>query len=102
MSTKTTRITVTELCECEGIPDTVVIEMVEYEIARPLTGSSTRDWVFDTTSAHWLRRAIRLRRELEIDWVAVSVLIKLLREKEQLHRENDALRQRLERFLSEE
>lgn len=100
MNSKTMRITVTELCECEGISDTLLIEMVEYEIAQPLTGSSTQDWIFDTTSAHWLRRAIRLQRDLDIDWIAVSMLIDLLREREKLSQENSSLRQRLDRFLS--
>ena len=60
------------------------------------------DWSFDAGSAHWMQRAIRLHRDLEIDWVAVAMLIDLLREREKLHRENRALRQRLGRFLSEE
>ncbi|MFT4612961.1 MAG: chaperone modulatory protein CbpM [Bacteroidia bacterium] len=101
MNTKTMRITVTELCECEGISNTVLLEMVEYEIAQPMAGSSIQDWIFDTTSAHWMRRAIRLQRDLEIDWLAVSILIDLLREREKLSRENSSLRQRLDRFLSQ-
>ena len=48
-----------------------------------------------------MQRAIRLHRELDIDWVAVAMLIDLLRERDRLQNENQVLRQRLGRFLSE-
>lgn len=94
------RITVEELCEREGVARSMVIELVQYEIASPLSGSSPADWEFDTSSAHWIRRAIHLQRDLELDWVAVAMLIDLLRERDLLRRENNALRNRLERFLA--
>ena len=99
MSSTLMSITGIELCEQEHVPRTILVELVVHEIAQPLEGSSTRDWVFDVTSAQWLRRAIRLQRDLDIDWVAVAMLIDLLRERERLHIENSSLRQRLERFL---
>jgi chaperone modulatory protein CbpM len=48
---------------------------------------------------HWLKKFIRLNRELEIDWVAVSMVIELLKQKEQLKQENQNLQRQLERFL---
>ncbi len=101
MSSSISRITVSELCEREGVPPSLLVQLVRYEIARPLSGSSTRDWEFDTISAHWMQRAIHLQRDLDIDWVAVATLIDLLRERDRLQRENRLLRQRLGRFLSE-
>lgn len=93
------RITVSEFCEREGITEQQVVTIVEYGIARPLEGRSTRDWEFDTASARWMHKALRLRRDLELDWVATAMLIDLLRQRERLYRENRQLRQRLERFL---
>ena len=58
--------------------------------------------MIDATNAQWMQRAIRLQRDLDIDWVAVAMLIDLLREREQLSYENRILRQRLERFLAED
>jgi chaperone modulatory protein CbpM len=101
MTTSLTQITVSELCECEGVSQPLLLQLVRYEIARPLAGSSVDDWVFDTGTAQWMQRAIRLQRELDIDWVAVAMLVDLLRERDQLAQENRALRQRLSRFLSE-
>ena len=96
------RITVSQLCECEGLSRSLLLDLVEYEIARPVAGSTIEDWIFDATSAQWMQRAIRLQRDLDIDWVAVAMLIDLLREREQLSYENRILRQRLERFLAED
>ena len=101
MTTTLMSITAIELCEQEDVSQGMLVELVLHDIARPLEGSSREDWIFDVTSAQWMRRAIRLQRDLDIDWVAVAMLIDLLREREQLRQENDCLRQRLDRFLEE-
>lgn len=102
MAATVIQITVSELCEREHLSRPVVVQLVQYDIAQPLAGSSIEDWVFDVTSAHWMKRAIRLQRDLDIDWVAVAMLIDLLRERELLSQENRSLRQRLGRFLLED
>lgn len=94
------RITVSELCERDGFSRSMLVQLVDHEIARPLAGESPEDWVFDISSAHWMKRAMRLRRDLDIDWIAVAMLLDLLREKENLQRENECLRQRLDRFFA--
>jgi chaperone modulatory protein CbpM len=96
------RVTVSEICEKEGLSRTTLSELVEYEIARPLAGSSAEDWQFDATGAHWMKRAARLRRDLDIDWITVAAIIDLLRQREELAQENQCLRQQLERFLAPE
>lgn len=102
MSTSVTRISVTELCEREGVSRALLVELVEYEIARPLAGKSSEDWIFDVGAAGWLTRAARLRRDLELDCAAVAMVIDLLRERETLQRQNQQLRQQLDRFRSTE
>ena len=102
MTSTRIQITVSELCEREELSRQVVLELVQYDIAQPVAGSSIEDWIFDVTSAHWMQRAIRLRRDLDIDWLAVAMLIDLLREREQLTEDNRRLRQRLGRFLVED
>ena len=95
------RITVEEVCEQEQLPVALLVELVEYDIVRPVAGSSGEDWVFDCTGLHWLKRAIRLQRDLELDWLAVATVLDLLRERETLVEENRLLKQRLSRLLSE-
>jgi|AntAceMinimDraft_5_1070358.scaffolds.fasta_scaffold01716_4 chaperone modulatory protein CbpM len=94
-------ISLHELCQCEGLSQQLIVEVVDHGIAQPVAGQSVVDWVFDTTSVHWLRKAVRLHDDLEIDWVAVAMVIDLLRQKEALEKRNQCFEQQLKRFLDE-
>jgi chaperone modulatory protein CbpM len=91
-------ISFAELCQSEQINQELIVEVIDYGIANPISGTSSHDWVFDTGSVHWLKKAIRLYHELEIDWVAVAMIIDLLKQKEVLQAENEYLQRRLDRF----
>ena len=99
MSETILKISLSELCEAEQINEELIIEIVEYGIAQPVAGKTVEEWIFDPTSVHWLKKAINLNRELEIDWVAVAMVIELLKQKEHLIRENQNLQRQLARFL---
>ncbi|MFT4995126.1 MAG: chaperone modulatory protein CbpM [Paraglaciecola sp.] len=99
MSEPILRISVSELCQSQEISEEVIVEVVEYGIATPVAGDTWQEWVFDNNSVHWMKKAIRLNQQLEIDWVAVAMLIELLKQKEQLQRENQSLQHQLARFL---
>jgi chaperone modulatory protein CbpM len=92
-------VSVHELCQCEEFTQQVIVEVVEHGIAQPVAGQGVVDWVFDTTSVHWLRKAVRLHSDLEIDWVAVAMVIDLLRKNEALEKQNQLIEQQLKRFL---
>ena len=94
-------VSVAEFCEREGVNDQLVATLVELEIACPVDGASVEDWVFDATGAHCLEKSLRLRRELQLEWEAVGILVQVMRQREELRRENEALRRRLARFLSD-
>ncbi len=102
MSSSTLKLSVDEFCSAQGVSRSILVEMVEYEVVLPVAGQSERDWVFDAVAAHWARRALRLKADLELDWLAVGMLVDLLRERDELVRENEQLRVRLERFLAGE
>lgn len=93
------KISMSELCQSQRISRELVVEVVDYGIATPVEGSQQDEWVFDNNAVHWLKKAIRLNRELEIDWVAVAMVIELLKQKESLERENQQLLQQLKRFV---
>ena len=95
------QVSVRELCQFEDIEIEIVIEIVEYGIAMPLTGVAADEWIFDTGSVHWIKKAVRLHRDLEIDWVAVALVIDLIQQKELLERENLRYQQQLNRFIGE-
>ena len=92
-------ISVQELCQCEEFTEQLIIEVVDHGIAKPVEGKEVTDWVFDTTSVHWLRKAVRLHDDLEIDWIAVAMVIDLLRQNESLQKQNQRFEQQLRRFL---
>lgn len=102
MTNSVLRITIQELCQQEGLAQATMIELVEHDIAQPVAGQSPVDWVFDTTGSHWIKKAIRLQRDLELDWLAVAMLVDLLRQQERLQRENQSLKRRLDRLLSDD
>jgi chaperone modulatory protein CbpM len=93
------KVSIIELCQSQRISRELVVEVVEYGIATPVEGIQQNEWVFDNYAVHWLKKAIRLNRELEIDWVAVAMVIELLKQKESLERENQQLQQQLKRFV---
>ena len=91
-------ISLHELCQYEGLNEQIVVEVVDHGIAEPVAGGSVADWVFDATSVHWLHKAVRLHNQLEIDWVAVAMVIELLQRNEALERQRQCLEQQLGRF----
>ncbi|WP_262500909.1 chaperone modulator CbpM [Pseudohalioglobus sediminis] len=90
-----------ELCEYDEIDEAVVLRVVEYNIAAPVTGRDVASWHFRTTDVSWIHKALRLRRDLDIDWIAVATIIDLLKQQQSLAEENRRLRQQLRRFFSE-
>lgn len=92
-------ISLSELCEQEALNEAMVIEIVEHGIADPIDGSSSADWVFDTTTCYWLQKAVRLRNDFDIEWIAVAMLIDLLQQKQALEKQNEHYQRQLQRFL---
>jgi chaperone modulatory protein CbpM len=92
-------ISLHELCQCDEFTEQVIVEVVEHGIAQPVAGKAVVDWVFDTSSVYWLRKAVRLHADLEIDWIAVAMVIDLLRQNEALQKQNQAFEQQLRRYL---
>lgn len=92
-------ISLYELCHYEGLTEQLIVEVVDHGIAKPVAGKDVPDWIFDATSAHWLRKAARLHYDLELDWVAVAMVIELLRKNEALQKLNQCYEQQLKRFV---
>jgi chaperone modulatory protein CbpM len=93
-------ISLQELCTQEGINETMVIEVVEHGIAEPLSGDNCNDWMFESSSVHWMKKAIRLYHDLDIDWVSIALVIDLLQQNDALIRDNKRLSNQLNRFIN--
>lgn len=92
------RLELDELCERLEMPRELLVTIVEQGIIEPV---EVRDgcWVFDGSVTVRLSRAVRLHRDLEIDWSGVALALELLEEMEALREENRMLRRRLRRFI---
>jgi chaperone modulatory protein CbpM len=95
-----------ELCQLEGIESQLIIEIVDYGIVVPMNKSinqnSYEQWLFDTGGVHLIKKALRLRQDLEIDWVAIAMLLELMKQKEELQKENEAYQRQLKRFIKDD
>ncbi|MEE4244130.1 MAG: chaperone modulator CbpM [Kangiellaceae bacterium] len=95
-----------ELCQTEGVEGELIIEIVEYGIVMPLDKNTDptryQQWLFDTGAVPWIKKALRLRQDLEIDWVAIAIVIELMQQKEALQKENESYQRQLKRFIKNE
>ena len=91
-------LTLAEVCRRVSLPEHAVSEIVEVGIVTPVAGSA-RAWRFDDQTLIVLSRAARLHEDLALDWHGVALALELLEEIDTLRRENEQLRQRLNRFL---
>lgn len=78
-----------EFCGASGLLESLVAEMVNEGILEPL-GDGPPDWRFSGACLARAERALRLRRELELNWAAVSFLLPLLDELQDLRRRQAA------------
>jgi chaperone modulatory protein CbpM len=91
-----------ELCEAESIDKQFVLEAVEYGVLSPLEGTKISNWVFGVDDVFWFKKALRLQKDLELDWVSLALVVELLQNKYDLEQENLRLQKRLERFILKE
>lgn len=89
--------TVTEFCVYTGVSEDELQEIVGLGVIEPHEMPNER-WLFDDHAANIVNRALRLRRELALDWPGIAVALTLLEENERLRQQNRILEQRLARF----
>ncbi|WP_025563035.1 chaperone modulator CbpM [Psychromonas sp. SP041] len=107
MMHRLTVISLSELCQLERIESHHIIEIVENGIVKPIAktisadatdNNKKPDWEFETASVYWIKKAVRLHQDLEIDWLAVALLIDLIQQRDALQKENAFFKQQLSRF----
>ncbi|MEW5560393.1 chaperone modulator CbpM [Enterobacter asburiae] len=98
MANVTLTFTVTEFCLHTGVSEEELDEIVGLGVIEPDTGTD-KCWLFDDRAVTIVHRALRLRRELALDWPGIAVTLTLLEENERLKQENRLLLQRLGRYL---
>ena len=93
----TTYLSFTEVCLQTGVAEATVIEIIEQGIVEPI-GDSPGEWLFSPTMLTVTKKAVRLHRDLEMDWHGIALSIELLDQLEQLREQNRSLQRRLNRF----
>lgn len=94
-------ISFNDACYEIGIESEQAFAIVESGIIAP-EGDAPEDWLFDLEMISRAKRALRLQRDLHMDWSAVALLVSLLDERDQLRLDNDRLRMQLQRFIPDE
>lgn len=94
------RLSVREVCEASGLTRETLVEIVHEGIVEP-HGERAGEWEFDAEAPALLRRAARLHEDLQIEWGGVALVLHMLDELEKMRAENEMLRRRLQRFLSD-
>lgn len=74
------RLTLRELCRVFDLRADEVVELVEFGVVEPVRGRSPSDWYFSATSITRVRRALRLRQDLHIDYADLALVLDLLEE----------------------
>ncbi|HEY4467567.1 MAG TPA: chaperone modulator CbpM [Klebsiella sp.] len=100
MAKITVTFTITEFCLHTGLSEEELNEIVGLGMIEPRQ-PQRENWLFDDSAVTLVHRAVRLRKELELDWPGIAVALTLLDENERLSRENQILQQRLARFLTD-
>ena len=78
-------LSIVQLCRmCEQNSE-CIIEMVNYGIIDP-TGDSVREWRFSFSSVQYVRKAIRLQNDLEVNIAGAALAIHLLKRIEELEK----------------
>ncbi|MEQ8659950.1 MAG: chaperone modulator CbpM [Gammaproteobacteria bacterium] len=89
-------LTLDELARASGVRIELIVELVSFDILSP-HGHRADEWRFPAPALERVQRALRLRRDLELNWPGVSLGLALLDELGELRRRHHALLRRLGR-----
>lgn len=88
--------TLHEVCRACGVHAELVIEMVEEGVLEP-RGAAPRDWRFSGSAVIRAQKALKLSRDLRVNWPGAALALDLLDENERLRLERRRIRIRSER-----
>lgn len=89
--------TLHELCRACGVHAEIVIEMVEEGVLEPRRGAAPGDWSFPGSAVTRAQKALKLTRDLRVNWPGAALALELLEEIEELRLERRRVRRRTER-----
>lgn len=72
-----------EFCHACGVRSELIIEMVDEGVLHP-GGNAPEDWCFRGSAVTRAQKALRLSRDLSVNWPGAALALDLLEELEQL------------------
>lgn len=87
-----------ELCVSSDISKTTLYELVEHDIATPIEGKHADKWLFSVATVTQIKKAVRIKDDLSLEWSAIPLVLQLINERDELSDENNMLKQRLSQF----
>lgn len=93
-------VSFTELCDLARMSSDYLMELISYNIVKPLAGATPQDWLFSSNSAKVIEKAIRLHKDLDIAWADIALVVDLFDEIDQLEHENRQLKKQMNRLLA--
>lgn len=91
-----------ELRQCVCINEQQMLELIEQEIITPASGHRREEWQFTMSAISVANKAARIHADLVVDWADIPLVMNLLGEIDTLRTENERLKQRLNRFQSDQ
>lgn len=89
-----TKISFLEICQHYDIPETILLELLEYGLITEIT-SSHRDRMFSQAHLHRILSAHRLHTDLDVNAHGAILALELMDELTELRRQLDILRRHL-------
>ena len=79
-----------ELCEICNLTSDIIDSLIEYEIIHP-EGKRPAEWEFDMTQLQRVKTAMRLRRDLEVNFAGIALVLDLLDQMEEMRTQIELL-----------
>lgn len=79
-------MTLQEVCDICGVSQQFVGDLIDYDIIHPKR-ISEHEWQFTLTDFQRIKRALRIKRDLEINLAGVALVLDLLDQVEELQAE---------------
>lgn len=96
---QSSEISLEELCEICGISPEILDEMLEYQIVFP-EGESPEEFVFDMIQLQRAKTALRLQRDLEVNFAGTAIILDMLEELEALRARTELLEKHLLKVIN--
>lgn len=92
------RFKLSQLYKITHLSSDFIDKCIEHGIVEPI-GNQPKEWLFDADQLNRLRKAARLRNDLDLNWSGLALAIDLIDELARLRHENKTIKSKLQQLL---